>query len=64
VAHLLQGFVVDETGCILGDLELPLLYLLSELPVRRETRVLTEVINEMSLTDRHSECSLPSGDLT
>lgn len=30
--YLLEGFIVDKASGILGDLELPLLYLLAELP--------------------------------
>lgn len=31
--YLFQGLVVDETGSVLGDLKLALLYLFAELPV-------------------------------
>lgn len=31
--YLFEGFVVYKAGSILGDLELPLLYLLAELPI-------------------------------
>lgn len=31
--YLLESFVVHEAGSILGNLELPLLYLFAELPV-------------------------------
>lgn len=33
--HLFQSFVVDEAGSILGDLKLPLLDRLAELPIGR-----------------------------
>ena len=34
--YLFQGLVVDETGSVLGDLKLALLYLFAELPVLKE----------------------------
>jgi len=34
MTYLFQCLVVDKAGSILGNLELPLLYLLSELPLQ------------------------------
>lgn len=51
-AHLLERLIIDKVGCIFGNLQLTLLYMLAELPV--EGRIVR--IGKMTQQGRRLVC--------